>query len=417
MSLKENIQGQNDGRLEDANSSEAIIRVSPSDTNSFIIRGNAVIIDHPEILAPNKVKIPLDSSLMNDAEYGTVIKPYEFMRIYLWDQSATPIETDDWVDIKVTAVYAEGLYTMVEGIVVKGKIEWIHPKSTVRWSFYYQREADNRSPINLYVGSITDKTASFTWEDSTKNNALYHRVQVRQVGAISGDWSRSFVGGWVFGIETILQGARWPAAYSTYSGKNVYWMQFSDPDTKKGKRAEGWIEIINGNFGEAFILNTGSGYKYPPSITLYYEDPSVREISNPSFRYTSGNDYIFIEGVPAFVDGEVVEIDFGKIFGFLNGIYEVYDAVGTGPNPGFKLKVNNTDKLQSGSRTTSGSIKIAPVALPKVPGEIKPIFFKNKYNITGLLSNQEYEISVVSYFNDEHTDFSDYAPSIKFKTR
>ena len=47
-------------------------------------------------------------------------------------------------------------------------------------------------------------------------------------------------------------------------------MEFSDPELSQGYKAEGWIEIKDGNFGEVFIDNTGSGYRFIPSIELYF---------------------------------------------------------------------------------------------------------------------------------------------------
>lgn len=158
MSLRDNIQGTQDGRLEDANNSNAILRVSPSDGNSFPISGLADAI-FKEKLSETKVRITLDKQFLGDPEYGNAIIPYEFMRFY------TPASDQDWMDIKVSKIEnsttANPLYpdvTLVEGIIVRGSYESLTIEEAdilsiiaiqpVRWSFYTQKEFIDNAPTD-----------------------------------------------------------------------------------------------------------------------------------------------------------------------------------------------------------------------------------------------------------------------------
>jgi ribosomal protein L31 len=437
MSLKNNIQGTKDTRLEDANSPDAILRAAAMENNP-----NPALHGKAELLTKNKItdtviQIELeggqtgpftfspDTRIINNSEYGDVLIPYEFLRFFYTSPGK------DWIDMKVTK-FIQGLATSggkgapvtwkfwFEGILLNGgKFEDIILNEDVRWSFYAQIPEDNREPIDLYVGDITSSTATFSWEDSTKNMALYHQIKYRKWDGDEGPWIFSDIGGWVDGVENRLEGARWPSPTETYLGKEVYWMEFSKPDVTSGTKAEGWIEIVEGNFGESFITNIGSGYRFTPSIELYFRELSLNTLDSkdPSQSFTitkNGSDLDINSNAHPFQTNDNVIITFTeRSFEKLNGTYSVSVI---DPNNFKILNVSNVITLSAVTLSPSGKIELAPIERPVVPGEIIPIINKNKYYITGLDTNSNYSVTVMSYFNDG-SDFSNYANEISFSTR
>jgi hypothetical protein len=111
MSLKNNIQGQKDSRLEDANSVDGILRISPMDNNPHKpLRGLTELISKEKI-TDRIVQIRLaggsipaswitgpDTSLLNNPDYGDTIIPYEFLRMFFTCPSTA------WIDMKITKV-------------------------------------------------------------------------------------------------------------------------------------------------------------------------------------------------------------------------------------------------------------------------------------------------------------------------
>lgn len=437
MSLKNNIQGTRDTRLEDANNSDAILRVSPMENNpNSALHGKAELTGKLKI-TDTVIQIGLyggtsgpfsfstDTRIIDNDVYGDALIPYEFLRFFY----TTP--GTDWIDMKVTKLTTTAIsgggkgqpttynYTF-EGILLDGAdFDDIILNEDVRWSFYAQIPEDNREPIDLYVGDITSSTATFSWEDSTKNLAFYHQIKYREWDGTDSAWTFSPIGGWVFDVDVKLEGARWPAATETYLGRNVYWMEFSDPELSQGYKAEGWIEIKDGNFGEVFIDNTGSGYRFIPSIELYFRklaDNTIKSndiANNISFSVTGSDIDVTVISNP-FQSGDKVKVDFNTYpFSDLNGVYDV-DLIT--PTSLRILNVSNISGL-TGILSPGGSISLAPVEKPIVPGEIIPNLSKNKYNITGLSSNSTYNITAVSYFDEEAKDFSEYSTNINFTTR
>ena len=433
MSLKNNIQGTRDTRLEDANNSDAILRVSPMENNpNSALHGKAELTGKLKI-TDTVIQIGLyggttgpfltstDTRIIDNDVYGDALIPYEFLRFFY----TTP--GTDWIDMKVTKLTTTAIsgggkgqpttynYTF-EGILLNGaNFDDIILNEDVRWSFYAQIPEDNRQPSNLYVGDITSSTATFTWEDSTKNLAFYHQIKYRKWDGDEGPWTYSEIGGWVESVKVNLQAARWPTPTETYLGRNVYWMEFSKPELPNGDQAKGWIEIIDGNFGESFVIDIGSGYRFTPTIELYERELALNTISSNDFTITkNGNDIDVIDPTHPFITGDRVVINFTQpSLTKLNGVYEV-----TTPVVGeFKiLNVDNVSVLPPITISPSGTIQLAPVEKPVVPGEIIPIINKNKYNITGLDTNSNYAVTAMSYFNDGK-DFSNYSDQISFKTR
>lgn len=433
MSLKNNIQGTRDTRLEDANNSDAILRVSPMENNpNSALHGKAELTGKLKI-TDTVIQIGLyggtsgpfsfstDTRIIDNDVYGDALIPYEFLRFFY----TTP--GTDWIDMKVTKLTTTAIsgggkgqpttynYTF-EGILLNGaNFDDIILNEDVRWSFYAQIPEDNRQPSNLYVGDITSSTATFTWEDSTKNLAFYHQIKYRKWDGDEGPWTYSEIGGWVESVKVNLQAARWPTPTETYLGRNVYWMEFSKPELPNGDQAKGWIEIIDGNFGESFVIDIGSGYRFTPTIELYERELALNTISSNDFTITkNGNDIDVIDSTHPFITGDRVVINFTQpSLTKLNGVYEV-----TTPVVGeFKiLNVDNVSVLPPITISPSGTIQLAPVEKPVVPGEIIPIINKNKYNITGLDTNSNYAVTAMSYFNDGK-DFSNYSDQISFKTR
>ncbi len=438
MSLKNNIQGTKDTRLEDANSPDAILRASAMENNpNSALHGKAELLSKTKI-TDTVIQIELyggttgpfltspETRIIDNNVYGDAVIPYEFLRFF-YTTSGT-----DWIDMKITKLVRRSStgggktvlltsyrYTF-EGILLNdGKFEDIILNEDVRWSFYAQLPVDNRQPSNLYVGDITSSTATFSWEDSTKNMALYHQIKYRKWDGDEGPWTFSDIGGWVDRVENRLEGARWPAPTETYLGKEVYWMEFSKPDVTSGTKAEGWIEIVEGNFGESFITNIGSGYRFTPSIELYFRELSSNTLdskdSGQSFTITkNGSDVDIYAPAHPFQTNDNVVITFTeRSFEKLNGTYivSVID-----PNNFKILNVSNVITLSAVTLSPSGKIELAPIERPVVPGEIIPIINKNKYYITGLDTNSNYSVTAMSYFNDG-SDFSNYANEISFSTR
>jgi len=437
MSLRNNIQGANDVRLEDANSPDAILRAAAMENNpNSALHGKAELLSKTKI-TDTVIQIELyggttgpflfspDTRIIDNDVYGDVVIPYEFLRFFY----TTP--GTDWIDMKVTKlvlISSSGggkgqpiTYTYTfEGILLDGaNFDDIRLNEDVRWSFYAQIPSDDRQPSNLYVGDINSSTATFEWKDSTKNLAFYHQIKYRKWDGTDVAWKFSPIGGWIFGVDIKLEAARWPAATETYLGRNVYWMEFSEPELAKGYKAEGWIEIKDGNFGEVFIDNTGSGYRFIPSIELYFRklaDNTIKSndiANNISFSVTGSDIDVSAISNP-FQSGDKVKVDFNTSpFSELNGIYDIDSITPT------SLKILNVSNISglSGVLYPGGSISLAPVEKPSVPGEIIPNLFKDKYNITGLSSNSTYNITAVSYFDAEAKDFSEYSTNINFTTR
>lgn len=437
MSLKNNIQGTQDVRLEDANSPDAILRAAAMENNpNSALHGKAELLSKTKI-TDTVIQIELyggttgpfltstDTRIIDNDVYGDALIPYEFLRFF-YTTSGT-----DWIDMKITKLVSSSsasggkgaptTYTYTfEGILLNGAdFDDIILNEDVRWSFYAQFPADNRQPSNLYVGDITSSTATFSWEDSTKNLALYHQIKYREWDGTDSAWTLSPIGGWIFGVDIKLEGARWPAATETYLGKHVYWMEFSNPELSQGYKAEGWIEIKDGNFGEVFIVNTGSGYRFIPSIELYSRklaDNTIKSndiANNISFSVTGNDIDVTAISVP-FQTGDKVKVDFNTSpFSELNGIYDIDNITPT------SLKILNVSNISglTGVLSPGGSISLAPVEKPIVPGEIIPNLSKDKYNITGLSPNSTYNITAVSYFDVEAKDFSEYSTNINFTSR
>ena len=363
-----------------------------------------------------------DTRLLDNSVYGNTIIPYEFMRFFFTTAGS------NWIDMKITKVVVtvrsaggKGAPTLeiltIEGILLDdSNFDDIILGEDVRWNFYTQKLDDLRSPNELHAGDITPDSTTFSWKDSTKNLALHHQVKYRKWDGMEGPWTKSLIGGWITGVNVKLEGGRWPYPTETYLGKNVYWMEFSSPELSVGTKAKGWIEIINGNFGESFIIDKGSGYRFTPSIKLYYRELSANTLNNMKFERFSINELRIHETGHPFVNGDKVYMEI-KNYPSIDGIYNVINATAND----FEIIIN--DKLKvlpapSGVQyTVKGKIELAPIDLPPVPGEIIPHLDKDKYYITGLDASSNYSISAISYFSDNLKDYTDYSKPINFTTR
>ena len=429
--LKKNIQGSSDQRLEDANSRNATLRVSPVENNAFNLRGSGLAIAASK-LSDNKVKIVLAYHFLDDTEYGNTIMPYEFMRVY------SPTTNNDWMDIKISKVSIDTIpsttypdITIVEGIIVRGSFASINDGSpasisgdplnittqlNVSWSFYAQKKDEGNSPNNLYVGDITNSSAVIEWQDPTpKSDAIIHSVQWRKIDTNS--WNDSGIGGWINDIEVRLQAARWEqppvGSYGlTYNGKNVYWLDLGEPDIKTGRKGEAYVEIVNGNFGEIFLVDKGNGYRFPKKLELYRKNPEATKISG--LEYESDGTTIRVYNVHPFLIEDRIDLVF-DLYPEINGRYNVRNTapnwIEFGPLPS-NILPPTTSIIETG-----GSVTLAPVLEPEVPGELIPDILRDKYYITNLQNSSEYEISVNSYFTEDLKSYSDFSKSIYFKTR
>lgn len=408
MGLFDNIQGNGKDRLEDGNSINATLKLSPT---KFISQPTdaETTVTNVSIIKNQKIALRIDGIYRGDADYGNLINAYDFIRIY------STILKASWIDLKVTKAYLDGGFpteTLIEGIVITGEIADIAITDKVKWDFYQQQETSSNYPDNLLGGDITDTTATLSWDDILGQGISY-KIKYRKYGDPTLSWTESLISGWIFETTTKLQGKNWHTPTQTYLGLPSYWMEFSEPGIKSGTKAEGWIEIKNGNYGTASITNIGSGYKKEPNIKLYFKKLADHRIEKPFYVKNVFATYILIEET-----GHTFEIGDDVICktNLINGTYTILDVV---PGVSFKIIPDNITEIIGDGQTKqiSGFIELAPIPLPDFPGELKSTLSNKIYNIEGLVPSSIYELSVMSYFTEDLKNYSEYSPSIKIQTR
>jgi hypothetical protein len=180
--LKRNIQGVNDGRLEDGNTNRGILRSSISSRNIPWIgpRDAESYVYSTPLISKSKISLVISGKYIDDDEYGNLISSYEFIRIYITNSNS------ENVDIKVTSLSNFTISpetTTIEGIIISGDPTNISINDKVSWSFFFQDKEEKNYPVNLYAGDITNSTAKFSWKDSTNfKEAKYYQVMWRELG-------------------------------------------------------------------------------------------------------------------------------------------------------------------------------------------------------------------------------------------
>ena len=435
MKLKENIQGKYDNKLEDANSLKSILKASPMENQNerIALKGKTKIIEKTKI--SNKIiqiklfagysgfNSPTENPdlIYNDIVYGNTISNFEFLRFYY-----TQSENIPYIDIKITKVpidfYSIQInnslfewYIVIEGILLNNaKFEDIKINEWVRWGFYMQKKLDDRYPKSIKISDITSNSATISWEDSTDNKSLMYQIKWRELNGTENFSEYSLVGGWIFDAKIVKNGSRYPEPTETYLGKKVYWMEFSEPELKSGKKAEGWIEIIDGNFKNVFITNIGSGYQTIPKIKFYFRKLSENKIENPKIIRLNNNNKLIIEKQNhPFQDGDFVILNL-KDYKLLNKKYKILNVTINN----FEIEPENIEDFPLGTfNCVKGTIELAPIENFKNSGKILPILSKNKFYLKNLIPNRVYEICVVSFFDMNLKDYSDYSKPIRFKTK
>lgn len=402
---RNNYTSSNFLRIEDANSKNSILRISP--TTSFDVDVYSEIT-FKQKLSNDKVLIRINGEFLSNSDYGNLISDFDIIRIF------TQVQNKDWVDIKITNSYYDTSFpgeTVIEGIIVNGDYTSIQINDEVIWGFFLQETPDNFQKLEIEITNIQQDSAVVRWKDFSKfDQNLFYQIKYKEQGI--DNWIYSILGNWIFGFSVDIEATNLPNPNRTFNAKNVLWVETESPEINHGQKATAWVEIKNGNFGEIFFQQIGGGYRQIPKVNFYYDDPSNSFISNPRYRkpFYSVNEIIIEKNSHGFIDGDLINFR-GQV---IRGKYKVYNS----SLNNFRISSPSFDILPDDNllRQEEGFIKAANLEVSK-PGVLKPILSKDKYYIQNLISNRDYEVAIIPYFSNDLKNYGEYTYETEFRTK